>query len=453
MANTKYLTAPLPSASMPPGIPYIVGNEAAERFSFYGMNCILIIFMTIYLRAADGKLDVMDEPQARAYFHLFKSAVYFFPIFGAMLSDIFLGKYRTIILLSIVYCFGHLALAIDDTRFGLALGLALIVIGSGGIKPCVSANVGDQFGKTNQHLLEKVFGWFYFSINLGAFTSTLITPLLLDRYGSHVAFAVPCILMLVATIIFWLGRHKFVHVPSGGWAFVKESLSLEGIKAVSKLLVIYIFVAMFWSLFDQTGSSWVLQARKMNLHWLGINWLPSQPQAANPMFIMILIPLFSYFIYPWANKVIRVTPLRKISIGFFVAASSFALAGWIQTRIAAGLSPSIGWQVLCYVIMTAAEVLVSITCLEFSYTQAPIKMKSFIMAVFMLSISMGNAFTAIVNAIIQSEHGASRLTGPNYYWFFTGMMLLTAVIFVFVAMAYRPRNYIQQEAAVEPPVS
>jgi hypothetical protein len=155
MTNSKYLTAPLPSASMPRGIPYIVGNEAAERFSFYGMNCILIIFMTTYLKAANGKLDVMDEPQAKAYFHLFKSAVYFFPVFGAMLSDIFLGKYRTIILLSIVYCFGHLALAIDDTRLGLVIGLSLIVIGSGGIKPCVSANVGDQFGKPTSTFSKK----------------------------------------------------------------------------------------------------------------------------------------------------------------------------------------------------------------------------------------------------------------------------------------------------------
>jgi POT family proton-dependent oligopeptide transporter len=259
--------------------------------------------------------------------------------------------------------------------------------------------------------------------------------------------------MLIATIIFWLGRHKFVHVPAGGWAFVKESMSLEGIRVVCKLIIIYIFVAMFWSLFDQTGSSWVLQAEKMNLNWLGINWLPSQLQAANPMLIMIFIPLFTSVIYPLANKVVNVTPLRKISAGFFIAATSFALAAWNQTRIAAGLSPSIGWQALCYVIITAAEVLVSITCLEFSYTQAPTKMKSFIMAIFMLSISIGNAFTAIVNAVIQSRHGATMLAGPNYYWFFTGMMLVTAVIFVFVAMAYRPRNYIQQEAAVEPAVS
>ena len=230
MAKNKYLTAPLPSKDMPKGIPYIVSNEAAERFSFYGMNCILTIFMTQYLMGSDGKLDVMSEEDAKKYFHLFKMAAYFFPIVGALISDIFLGKYHTIISLSLVYCLGHLALALDDTRIGLFIGLGLIVIGSGGIKPCVSAHVGDQFGKTNQNLLEKVFGWFYFSINLGSFVSTMLTPFLLDKYGPHVAFGVPGILMGVATLAFWMGRHKFVHIPAGGFGFVKEIFSGTGFR-------------------------------------------------------------------------------------------------------------------------------------------------------------------------------------------------------------------------------
>src|SRR5437763_9792360 len=146
-----YLTKPLPSPNMPAGIPYIVGNEAAERFSFYGMVTILVVFMTEHLRGPDGALSVMKEDDAKVYYHSFLSAVYFFPILGALISDALLGKYRTILSFSIIYCLGHLALALDDTRVGLVAGLSLIAVGSGGIKPCVSAHVGDQFGKTNQH--------------------------------------------------------------------------------------------------------------------------------------------------------------------------------------------------------------------------------------------------------------------------------------------------------------
>ena len=180
MAKTAYLTAPPKTTGMPPGVPYIVGNEAAERFSFYGMNSILVVFMTKYLTDAQGNLAVMSNKDAEGWYHVFVSAAYFLPLFGAILADAMFGKFRLILWLSIVYCFGHLALALDHTRLGLAIGLALIALGAGGIKPCVSANVGDQFGASNQHLLSRVFNWFYFSINIGSAFSTLLIPWLLE---------------------------------------------------------------------------------------------------------------------------------------------------------------------------------------------------------------------------------------------------------------------------------
>jgi POT family proton-dependent oligopeptide transporter len=213
VARTPYRTAPVPSDGMPGGIPFIVVNEAAERFSYYGMRAVLVVFMTKHLMDGDGALAVMNDEEAKSWYHLFSSAVYATPLLGALLSDIWIGKYRTIIGLSIVYCLGHLALALDETRLGLTVGLSLIALGSGGIKPCVSAHVGDQFGDTNGHLLSRVYAWFYFAINLGAFLSTLLTPILLDRFGPHFAFGLPGLLMFAATIVFWLGRRQFVLPP------------------------------------------------------------------------------------------------------------------------------------------------------------------------------------------------------------------------------------------------
>lgn len=446
MTKSKYITAPVPTKKMPAGIPYILSNETGERFSFYGMRCILVIFMTKYLMDPDGVLDVMNAEESKTYFHLFVSAVYFTPLLGALLSDIWLGKYRTILFFSITYCFGLLVLSLDNTRMGLGAGLILVAIGSGIIKPCVSANVGDQFGKTNKHLMEKVYGWFYFAINLGAFISNLLIPILLEKYNPRVAFGTPAVLMLLATLAFWLGRSRFVHVPAAGFGFVKETFSGEGLKAIGKLCIIYVFIAMFWALFDQMDSAWVLQAERMNRNWLGHEWLSSQIVAVNPLMIMILIPIFSFVIYPAMNKLFRLTPLRKISIGLFIAASVFVVSAWIETRIAAGDKPSVGWLILAYLILTSAEVMVSITCLEFSYTQAPKKMKSFIMAVFFLSITLGNAFTAVVNIFIQNEDGSSRLEGASYFWFFATMMFLTAVLFVPVAARYKEKTYIQDES-------
>ena len=447
MPRDQYLSAPIPLTGMPPGVPYIVSNEAAERFSYYGMRAILVVFMTKYLVDRSGHPAAMGEPEARAWYHTFIAAVYFTSLAGAIISDGLLGKYRTIIGLSIVYCLGHFALAADETRLGLAVGLGLIAIGAGGIKPCVSAHVGDQFGPSNAHLLSKVFGWFYFAINFGAFASTLLIPVLLERVGPWAAFGLPGVLMVLATVAFWMGRWKFIHIPPGGKAFFREALGPEGRGALLRLIPVFLFVAVFWSLYDQTGSAWVLQTTRMDRTFLGHEWLPSQIGAINPLLIMMMIPAFSYGIYPALGRVMLLTPLRKMAIGFFLTVGAFALSARIEAWIALGGTPNIGWQILAYVVITAAEVMVSIVSLEFSYTQAPPKMKSFVMALYLLSISLGNVFTAGVNRFIQRDDGTLMLEGPSYYWFFTAVMAVTAAVFLPIALRYRERTYIHQEQA------
>src|SRR5437016_11041355 len=249
MAQHPSLTCPPKISTMPPGVPYIVGNEAAERFSYYGMNSILTVFMTKYLLDKMGHLSVLPPANAEAWYHTFVSALYFLPIFGAVLADAVFGKFRVVFWLSIVYCGGHAALALIgspvahaiEPRYLLAIGLILIALGAGGIKPCVSTNVGDQFGETNQHLLTRVFNWFYFSINAGSFISTLLIPWLLEPYKADpdgfigklspsivgflesprlhspdIAFGTTCVFMAAATISFWMGRKKFVHIPAVG---------------------------------------------------------------------------------------------------------------------------------------------------------------------------------------------------------------------------------------------
>ncbi|MGI9014329.1 MAG: MFS transporter [Phycisphaerales bacterium] len=736
----KYRTTPPQISGFPRGIPYIIGNELAERFSFYGMKGILTVFMTKHLLDASGAASFMSDEDAKATYHLFTAAAYFFPIIGSLLSDIFWGKYKTIIILSLGYCIGHLCLAIMDLgpitgafdmKPWLFMGLLFIAIGAGGIKPCVSAHVGDQFGKSNQHLVSKMFSWFYFAINVGAMTSTLLTPVLLAKVGPWAAFGLPGVLMAIATFVFWLGRHKFVHVPAAGWKkFKEETFSRDGMRAVLNLAPIFlIFIPVFWALFDQTGSAWVIQAQSMDRHFLGVEWYESQVQAVNPFLILVLIPLFAYVVYPAMDKVFPMTPLRKIALGLFLTAAAFcvpsliqqnisggeaksttvttmetlqpvglidgetqgpgwssataptaevtqeiiirlrersawnigsieidptteistdevfltlahlrqkvkgeaettndytslealdaaigrlegvgengaasliaagvrelsqlgydatildfdsylpgsislytgdfsqgavpslrstleaeragitkqlanasgnqselntrlrevenalksvdefhAQAGWqrvgevtfgrgdtaaktvsfdpqkathalirinsnlggprvklSEVRInttdalpadpargasdawpnvaALGYKPSIAWQFLAYLLLTAAEVLVSITSLEFAYTQAPRKMKSFIMGIYFLGVSLGNFFAAGVNLFIQNKDGTTKLEGASYYWFFTILMLVTAVIFVIYSQFYRGQRYVQGDDGDDP---
>jgi POT family proton-dependent oligopeptide transporter len=395
---------------MPAGIPYIVSNEFAERFCFYGINAILSIYMVQFLQ--------ISEAQATTWQSLFKSCAYFFPMLGAIISDVLWGKFRTIIVFSFAYTIGCAVLALTSGPSGLAIGLFLMALGTGGIKPCVSTNVGDQFNSNNQHLIERAFSWFYLSINAGALISILLCPWLLESTGPRWAFGIPGAAMAVATLVFWFGRKQFVVVPPAGKQWLRDVLSAEGLRLIGRLSIIYLFIAIFWSLFDQAiGTTWTLQAQSVlmdkNLGF-GIVMLPAQIQFANTFFVLLLAPIFSYCVYPILGKFFAVTPLRKIGMGLFVAASSFMVIAWIENRIQNGIVTSLWWQVLAYAILTSGEVLVSITALEYSYKQAPLRMKSFIMALYLLSLSAGNLLTAVVAySVITPVHGVTINAGAQ----------------------------------------
>jgi POT family proton-dependent oligopeptide transporter len=201
-----------PAARMPRQIPYIIGNEACERFSFYGMRNILVQFLitSLLLQEVAG---ADREAEAKHVMHSFMIGVYFFPLLGGWLADRCFGKYPTILWFSLVYCAGHACLALfEHSRGGFFLGLGLIALGAGGIKPLVASFMGDQFDQGNKHLARIVFDAFYWIINFGSLFASLLIPLVLGRLGAAWAFGIPGALMFVATFVFWLGRHRYVRV-------------------------------------------------------------------------------------------------------------------------------------------------------------------------------------------------------------------------------------------------
>src|SRR5947209_13673673 len=201
-ASAGAAAPPADRAQLPRQIAYIIGNEGCERFSFYGMRNILTQFLVssaLLFTATEAVSKAEREGAAKEVFHTFVLGVYFFPLLGGWLSDRYLGKYRTILYLSLVYCAGHACLAVfDDHKAGFFTGLFLIALGSGGIKPCVSAFVGDQFDQTNKSLARVVFEAFYWIINFGSFFASLLMPLFLRHLGPAVAFAIPGVLMFLA---------------------------------------------------------------------------------------------------------------------------------------------------------------------------------------------------------------------------------------------------------------
>jgi POT family proton-dependent oligopeptide transporter len=445
----------------PPQIKYLAWNEGCERFSYYGMTSVLTIYMVQRLFLA--------ESDAESKYHLFVFAVYVTPLLGAWLADRFFGRFRVILWLSFGYVLGHATIATFESREGLYAGLALIALGAGGIKPCAAAFVGDQFTRENRPLLKKVFDLYYWMINLGSTASTIAIPLLLDRQGPRLAFAVPGVLMALALVLFWAGRRRYVSIPptgpnphgffrvvsyalsrlgtghpGEGWLDVARARhphdAVEGAKAVFRIIGVFAPIAAFWALFFQYGSSWVLQAERMDRKVLGFEVLSSQVSTLDSVFVLVLIPLFAGVLYPaLARRGWQVTALRKMTAGMYVTVLSFVCAAAVQVAIDAGGRPSVSWQVFQYLLLATGEVLVSVTALEFAYTQAPPSMKSAVMSLWYVTIAAGNVLTAWVAAL-------NRFHGAAYFFLFAALMLGAALFFHAVARRYRPVTY---DASVE----
>ncbi|XP_037327348.2 solute carrier family 15 member 1b [Pungitius pungitius] len=370
----------------PISIFFIVVNEFCERFSYYGMRAVLVLYFKYFLR--------WDDDLSTTVYHTFVALCYLTPIMGAIVADSWLGKFKTIVYLSIVYTLGQVVLAVsaihditDGDRDGTPdnltlhivlsmLGLGLIALGTGGIKPCVSAFGGDQFQDHQEKQRGTFFSIFYLSINAGSLLSTVITPILrAQECGIYtkqkcysLAFGVPAGLMVVSLIVFIIGSNMYVKTPPQGnimvkvfscigfaiknrfrhrskeipkrthwmdWAEEKyDKLLIAQVKMVLKVLFLYIPLPMFWALFDQQGSRWTLQATNMDGNFGILTIQPDQMQTVNPILILLLVPIVESAIYPLIAKCkINFTPLRRMTVGMFFAALAFIAAALVQIQI------------------------------------------------------------------------------------------------------------------------
>jgi proton-dependent oligopeptide transporter, POT family len=424
---------------LPPQTKFIVGNEACERLSYYGVVAILTQYATgLYGGGVEAGIE------AKALVHNWKSLTYLLPLVGAFIADRYWGRYRTILWISLAYCVGHAVLsATEGTRWGLMAGLLLLAIGSGGIKPCVSAFVGDQFGPGQEAQMAKVYGMFYWSINFGSFFSFSAIPYIRDKAGYGVAFLIPGVFMLLATLIFYMGRKTYViKPPTSTLPPVDPETRAFDRKMLWKIAIIFLPVTVFWSLFDQQHTTWVQQGNQMIPTRIGDFEINGETmQSVNPLYVMLLIPIFVIWVYPTFGRMgITPTSLRRMGTGMVLAAVAFLISAWLQKRIEGGEKLSILWQLLPYGVMTAAEVLISATGLEFAFSVAPMRLKSTILSFWSLTVAVGNKLAAFITSLNSKKNAEGktvlRTELSNEMLCYVGLMLVVAAIFVGIARKF-----------------
>uniref|UniRef100_W5KAH8 Solute carrier family 15 member 1 n=1 Tax=Astyanax mexicanus TaxID=7994 RepID=W5KAH8_ASTMX len=384
--RTKKSKSQVECCGYPLSIFFIVVNEFCERFSYYGMRAVLVLYFRYFLR--------WDDDLATTIYHTFVALCYLTPILGAIVADSWLGKFKTIVYLSIVYTIGQAVMAVsaihditdsnqdgtpDNMTLHVALsmlGLFLIAVGTGGIKPCVAAFGGDQFQDHQEKQRSTFFSIFYLSINAGSLLSTLITPILrAQECGINsqqkcypLAFGVPAALMAVALVVFIAGSSMYTKAaPKGNimlevckcigfaiknrfnhrskvypkrehwmdWANEKyNKLLIAQVKMVLKVLFLYIPLPMFWALFDQQGSRWTLQATTMDGNFGAFIVQPDQMQTVNPILILVMVPIVDSVVYPLIKKCgLNFTPLKRMTVGMFMAGLAFVAAALVQVQI------------------------------------------------------------------------------------------------------------------------
>lgn len=427
------------SDRLPPQTKYIVGNEACERLSYYGVVSILTGYATVlYGGGQDGGIA------AKKLVHDWKSLTYLLPLIGAFIADRYWGRYKTILWISMAYCVGHAVMsATEGTKWGLIAGLVLLAIGSGGIKPCVSAFVGDQFRPGQEAQMAKVYGLFYWCINFGSFFAFSCIPYIREKSNYAVAFLIPGIFMLLATVIFYMGRSKYVlKPPTSSLPPVDAATKAADLKTLLRIVWIFVPVIVFWSLFDQQHTTWVQQGQQMVPVMIGDYAINGETmQSVNPLYVMTIIPLFLMVVYPALTRAgIAPTPLRRMGCGMVFAAVAFLISGLLQKRIEAGEQLSILWQLVPYGVMTAGEVLISATGLEFAFAVAPARLKSTIMSFWLLTVAIGNQLASVVTSLNSTKdangHSMRRISASDEMLVYVVLMLVVAAFFAAIARKF-----------------
>lgn len=463
---------PVPTGH-PKGFWFIFSGELAERASFYGMKSILLLYLV--------HVFAFKENGAKALVHLYVAACYFTPLIGGFIADRFLGKYWTIVAFAVPYILGQFVVGLSN-EYLMYGALGLLAFGSGIIKPNISTLMGmtyDQQRPGQEQLRSQAFAWFYVSINIGSALSTIICPWLRNTFGKMVpdpedpkgerlipsdpqtgylvAFMFPAVLMAVAFVFFALGkRHYAVEKPgaaaepsSGGEPTVSRW------SVVAKIGGLFLLVMFFWAIFDQHTSTWISFANKyLDLNVFGYNVPPDQIQALNPIFIVAFVPLVNLVFSLLAKRGIVVRPTDKMIIGFLLTAFCMgihAVAGYLAVGPDGSINRvSILWQVFAFVVITVAEILISVTGLELAFVAAPKSMKSFVTALWLFSVGLANLFINTPVSLLYptdkpepfSLFGKELMTLPQfrsagaYFGTLTVVMLVVTAVFFVVARRF-----------------
>lgn len=448
----------------PRGLWYVFWGELAERASYYGMRTLLALFLIARFQYTDA-----ESGQTANYF---TAACYVLPLLGGYIADRWLGKYRTIVYWSIPYIIGHIILGESHTPFQLYLALALLAAGSGAIKPNTSTLMGQIYeAEGKMALLPEAFSFFYAAINIGAATTSIALPLVVAHYAGvdianvssadpvklneayRIALLCPTVLMAVALAIFMAGRKNYP-VETIDPTPKSPALRAEERQTLVRLSGVFALIAMFWFVYDQSSSTWVLFGTKLmdpTLAPFGITYTAEQMQGLNPVLIIIFTPIFNWLwtVVRKARNGVDLPATQKMMIGFWLVIGCMAVMAYAGYATHDGtVKVSIWYDVVATVIITMAELCVSVIGLEFAFNHASPETRSTVTAAFLFTVFLGDTLGGWYIGRFYPSEGKDGLPLPGRMSY-GGYFLSQAVIMVVVAGLFYlvARRFEREDAA------
>jgi POT family proton-dependent oligopeptide transporter len=440
----------------PIGFWFFFWGEFAERCSYYGMRAILLYYMI-------DRLGFVKQ-DANRNMSLFMAGCYLLPLLGGYIADNYLGKYRTIVFFSIPYIIAQAIIGVEN-RWVLLFALGLLAMGSGVIKPNISTLMGltyDQQRPGQLKLRSDAFALFYGAINIGAAISGFAMPILRDKYGYQIAFLFPAALMAMALLFFAIGKPFYAKETIQKVKLTPEDRR-ERFVVFRRIVGLFIVVMFFWCIFDQSATTWTLFAGdhlnlnifdfaegtwqwncmvfmrdRLNIDLFGYKLPPDLIQNLNPVLILILLPPITMLWHLLPRFGLKLRPTDKMLLGFILTSIVMGIMSIAGYRAAEIGKVSVLWEVIPYVLITTAEICISVVGLELAFSAAPVSMKSFVTACWLLMVFLGDMVNSVITPLYDTkiEWLGLNLTPGNYFGLFTILMILVTITFVIVAKRF-----------------
>lgn len=439
----------------PKGLYILFFTEMWERFSYYGMRAILTLYMITEVTKDNPGLG-WDNVFALSIYGWYTMAVYVMSIPGGIIADRWLGQKRTVLYGGILLVFGHSILAIDAT-WAFATGLALIVLGVGGLKPNISTMVGGLYREGDPRR-DHGFTVFYIGINIGAFLASLVVGGVGEIYGWHYGFGLAGIGMALGLLVFLYG-HKYLKnvgdppkLRTDTKTQIKTPLTKIEKDRMVVLFLSFIVIIAFWAAFEQAGGLMNIYTNsKVDRMFLGWQIPTSWFQSLNPFFIMIFGTLVATFWLKRQRSNKEASTLFKMAIGTMIMGTGFLMMSGATLQATSAGQAGMYWLIAAYFLHTIGELCASPTALSFITKLAPVKYGSLMMGSYFAATGIGNKVAGLLGETA-SRAGELRV--------FTGIFIFTAVfgilLLVFLkklkALTHGAEDLIDNEAelAIEP---